>query len=90
MAEGERVELNGEWTPLYSKCPCCGFDLNKIPEPLADKVNAEQAKCRTRGAKLSFVALAHKALAPYFLYVSSKWVVFPFSKTKKNATKRNK
>lgn len=75
--------------PLYDKCPQCDFDLNQIPQTLIDKINADQAKNGSSKAECSFISRTKKTLAPYFLNLCSKWMVLPFTTTKKNTTKRN-
>ncbi|EMW2841491.1 TPA: hypothetical protein PXP91_004071 [Yersinia enterocolitica] len=75
--------------PLYDKCPRCDFDLNQVPQTLVDKINADQAKNSSSKAECSFISRAKKTLAPYFLNLRSKWMVLPFTTTKKNAAERN-
>ncbi|QGX91228.1 hypothetical protein EFZ10_06060 [Tatumella sp. TA1] len=54
------------WKPMYEKCPCCGFDLNKVPDSLVKKVEDEEANDDTSRAKGSFVTIAFKSLARYW------------------------
>ncbi|WP_145533598.1 hypothetical protein [Yersinia alsatica] len=89
--EQEIFILPAGWSvkPLYDKCPRCDFDLNQIPQALVDKINSDQAKNSSGKTECSFISRSKKTLAPYFLNLCSKWMVFPFTTTKKNTAKRN-
>lgn len=90
MTEDKRIELKGKWTALYSKCPCCGFDLNKASDALIQQIKSDQAEQSTSKAKFSFKACSQVLAIPDFLNNCVARMVLPFTKTKKNATKRNK
>lgn len=72
-----------EWTQLYAKCPCCGFDLNKVPQALIDQIKAEQAKHGSGKAKFSFKASAKILTVPDFLNNCVARVVLPFTQAKR-------
>ena len=76
-----------KWTHLYKKCPCCGFDLNKVPQALIEQIQAEQAKQRSGKAKFSEVTFALKRITCNLGNVCVNWMIFPFTKTKKNPPK---
>jgi hypothetical protein len=90
MTVDKRIELKGIWTPLYSKCPCCGFDLNKASDALIQQIKSDETKQGAGKAKFPVKACSKVLAIPDFLNNCVARVVLPFTKTKKNATKRNK
>lgn len=90
MDKGKRIDLKGKWTPIYSKCPCCGFDLNKVSDALIQQIKSDEAKQSTGEAKFSFKACSKVLAIPDFLNNCVARMVLPFTKTKKNPTKINK
>lgn len=79
-----------EWTQLYTKCPCCGFDLNKVPQALVEQIQAEQAKQRSSNAKFSLKTCTKILTIPDFLNDCVTRMVLPFTKTNKESAKRSK
>lgn len=90
MSADKRIELEGKWTPIYSKCPCCGLDLNKASDALLEQIKSDDTKECSGKAKFSFKSCSKLLTIPDFLNNCVARVVFPFTKTKKNTTKRNK
>ncbi|MGF6476591.1 hypothetical protein ABIE06_003439 [Pantoea dispersa] len=79
-----------EWTQLYTKCPCCGFDLNKVPQALVEQIQAEQAKQRSSNAKFSLKACTKILTIPDLLNNCVARMVLPFTKAKKESAERSK
>lgn len=79
-----------EWTQFYTKCPCCGFDLNKVPQALIEQIEAEQTKQRASEAKFSKVSFAFKRVTKNLSNTCVNWVIFPFTKAKKYTSKARK
>lgn len=78
-----------KFTPVYSKCPKCGCDLQKWHDSFIDQVSTNQTKHRSSDTKRAFEAMPHKSL-PHSLFDNCvAWMVFPFSAAKKHTTKRN-
>lgn len=79
-----------EWTQLYAKCPCCGFDLNKVPQSLVDQIKAEQAKQGSCQAEFSLKTCTKILTIPNFLNNCVTRMVLPFTKANKESTERSK
>lgn len=79
-----------KFSPVYSKCPKCGCDLEKWHDSFVDQVCANQAKNRTGDTECALEASAKKSLAHSLFNNCVSWMVFPFTTAKKYAAKRNK
>lgn len=77
------------FTPVYSKCPKCGCDLQKWHDSFVDQIGTKQAKNGASDAESALKASAKKSLAHSFLDNCVARMVFPFTAAKKYATKRN-
>lgn len=77
------------FTPVYSKCPKCGCDLQKWHDSFVDQVSTDQTKNCTGDAKGALEAMTHKSLAHNFFDDCVAWMIFPLTAAKKYTTKRN-
>ena len=78
------------FTPVYSKCPKCGCDLQKWHDSFVDQVSTDQTKNGSGDVEGALKASTKKSLAHSLLNDCVAWMIFPFTAAKKYATKRNK
>ena len=78
-----------KFTPVYTKCPKCGCDLNQIPEAFINQIKANEAKDSSGKAKASPKACTKETLAPNLLNLCIAWMILPFTTTKKYSAKRS-
>ncbi len=78
-----------KFTPVYSKCPVCGCDLQKWHDSFVEQVSTYQTKNCSGNTECTFETSPKKLLAHNIFYNCVAWVILPFSAAKKYAAERN-
>ncbi len=91
MTVDKRIELKGKWVPLYSKCPCCGFDLNEFVDGTQDHGSADDIENYTDRAGSPGIIdnLDGGHITGSWMSRFVKWMVNPLPNAKNNAATRD-